>query len=516
MHIRGPLRTLAVVGAAFCASHELLADTVLHSFTTFGTREPTIAIDPANPERVAASSLWNYSVSTNFGASWGATLSYPDLPGTFGPCGDPSFAFAADGSLYYSYLSCFGNQCEVLLSRVSAINGAILGGPYSVSNTSSGGFCNDKEWIAVDRTNGPYAGRIYAAWTEFPSSGSSRRMLVKSSSNAGATWTAAIELANQTTGFPWPCHVAVGPTGTVFVAWHEQPTYIAGGTEPWNPDGTSGRIRLARSTDGGATWIKTLPFTEGTADVTFNVQSNPGSVPQTDFWMQGSAQPWVLPHPTDPNRLWVIAADDPDNSHGVGDDADVMIVASSDGGATFGTPRRVDDAPAGALTVFPTAAIDLATGRIAVAWYDTRRGLTNTAGNFLLDVYVTLSDDGVNFRPAHRISDAPFNPDTGTGNPRFSGPPPTRRIGEYIGIDLQRHLGVVWTGNGPIEQVVLFDGVREVATVRRGDLNGDGFVTAADLSLLLTRWGEDNLSCDLNLDGSVGAADLASLLSNWG
>lgn len=55
-----------------------------------------------------------------------------------------------------------------------------------------------------------------------------------------------------------------------------------------------------------------------------------------------------------------------------------------------------------------------------------------------------------------------------------------------------------------------------MATPRRGDLNGDGFVTGADLALLLARWGEDSLTHDLNLDGSVGSADLTILLSNWG
>jgi len=510
------LRLMAVCHGLLWIAGSARADTVLHSFATYGTREPTIAINPLNPEQAAVSSLWNYSVTSNFGTSWSPTLSYPDLPGAFFACGDPSFAFAADGSVYYSYLSCSGSSCEVLLSRVSPTTGTILAGPFSISNTSSGGYCNDKEWIAVDRSNGPFAGRIYAAWTEFPPSGTGRRLLVNSSSDSGATWTSPIELANQTTGFPWPCHVAVGPSGTVLVAWHEQPSYLSGGTEPWNPNGISGRIRLARSTNGGNSWIKTLPFPEGKADITFNVQSNPGTVPQTDFWMQGSAQPWVLPHPTDANKLWIVAADDPDDVHGSGDESDVMIVGSSDGGATWSAPTRVDDAPSGVLSVFPTAAIDRITGRIAIAWYDTRRGLTNGSSNLLLDVYVTLSDNGTTFRPAYRISDTPFNPDTGTGNPRFPGPPPTRRIGEYIGIDLQRHLGVVWTGNGATEQVVLFDGVRNVAPARQGDINGDGFVGADDLATLLSNWGANSLTNDLNLDGSVGPADLAALLSNWG
>ena len=47
------------------------------------------------------------------------------------------------------------------------------------------------------------------------------------------------------------------------------------------------------------------------------------------------------------------------------------------------------------------------------------------------------------------------------------------------------------------------------------DLNGDGVVGAADLSLLLSAWGTPGPG-DLDGDGSVGAADLALLLAAWG
>jgi hypothetical protein len=54
------------------------------------------------------------------------------------------------------------------------------------------------------------------------------------------------------------------------------------------------------------------------------------------------------------------------------------------------------------------------------------------------------------------------------------------------------------------------------ASVRRGDLDGDGAVGAADLATLLSAWGSAGTAADLDLDGSVGAADLAVLLSAWG
>jgi hypothetical protein len=50
-----------------------------------------------------------------------------------------------------------------------------------------------------------------------------------------------------------------------------------------------------------------------------------------------------------------------------------------------------------------------------------------------------------------------------------------------------------------------------------GDLDGDGAVGAADLSILLSLWGNAAVgTADLNGDGDTGAADLSILLSNWG
>ena len=47
-----------------------------------------------------------------------------------------------------------------------------------------------------------------------------------------------------------------------------------------------------------------------------------------------------------------------------------------------------------------------------------------------------------------------------------------------------------------------------------GDLNGDGFVNAVDLSILLGAWGLGGVA-DINGDGIVDAADMATLLGNF-
>jgi hypothetical protein len=48
------------------------------------------------------------------------------------------------------------------------------------------------------------------------------------------------------------------------------------------------------------------------------------------------------------------------------------------------------------------------------------------------------------------------------------------------------------------------------------DVNGDGVVNAADLSLVLGAWGAAGGAADVNDDGTVDAADLSLILAAWG
>ena len=50
-----------------------------------------------------------------------------------------------------------------------------------------------------------------------------------------------------------------------------------------------------------------------------------------------------------------------------------------------------------------------------------------------------------------------------------------------------------------------------------GDIDGDGIVSGADLTLLLGQWGTCSEDCsgDLDGDGSIGGSDLTILLGEW-
>ncbi|MBK7876850.1 MAG: hypothetical protein IPJ77_14085 [Planctomycetes bacterium] len=414
-----------------------------------GSNEPAIAVSPLSPSIVSASNNAQFRVSTNGGQTWGAAVSY-QVPAGYFKAGDTSLAYDSQGQLFFC---CLGGRSspsgyDIFVAQLNPNSGAYVAGPFAVTTNASSGILNDKPWLAVDRQPGsPFVDRQYVVWTEF--AGTARTVLFARSTDHGATWSAPATLSTPSQGFPWPAHLAVAANGDVYVAFHSQTGFNGFGEAGGNPDGLSGAVFLRRSTDGGVTWsAPTFAFSPAEADITFNVQSSSGNIPGTRFWLQGSVQPWVLPDPANPANVYVVANDDPDNVHTFGEHAHVYIKRSTDFGQTFGTRIRVDQGPANTFQVLPVASIDDRTGCIAVAWYDNRGGSTNGNGNWLLDVYASVSTDGgLTFGPDVRMNSASFDPDLGAPT-RYFGPPATYRIGEYIGAAMAcGDLQVVWTGN---------------------------------------------------------------------
>jgi FlgD Ig-like domain/HYR domain len=418
-----------------------------------GTNEVTIAVDPNDPSHVVAASLFSIRVSVDGGLTFLPEVWAP-LPPTHGNCGDSSVGFDSQGRLFWTYLGCVPSPFEVVdvfVAQCDPNTGAVLQGyPINIISQSGGrGDYNDKAWLAVDQNeNSPFRDRLYVAWTDV--SFSVARVYTAFSSNQGLTWSPRLRLSTSADSWPWPTHNAVAPNGDAYVTFHT-PT----------PNGSTGRVYLCRSTDGGVSYPqKTLAFVPGSADVTFNVQSG-NAIPQTAFWLMGAAQGWVLADPNTPGRIYVVAADDPDNNYLAGDASNVYIATSTDYGVTFGAPVRIDDGPGTTFQVMPTAGIDPHTGEIVAHWYDNRRGVLNSSGNFLLDVYASYSSDGgVTWSPGIRLNDVPFDPDIGAGcRWDCGGPTPSLRIGEYNGVAVADHTGfAVWCGNTPWgSQQMIFD-----------------------------------------------------------
>ncbi|HID77390.1 MAG TPA: exo-alpha-sialidase, partial [Planctomycetaceae bacterium] len=422
------------------------ADVALGPISGFAPVEPTVVVNPVDPANLAVSSHEGLRVSTNAGGTFSAVTNFP--PAT-AQGGDADLIFDSQGRLFWSNIAGpTAGAPDITVARMNPTTGALIAS--AVVQNDPGAF-DDKEFITADQfPASPHTDNLYVVWTKF---GATTEVVFSRSTNQGASWSAPIQLSNSATeGFVWPSDVGVAPNGDVYVAYHAQPNFNGIGDLGGNPDGTSGRTLVRRSTDGGVSFSAAVEaFGPGQSDVTFNIQNSLGNIPGTDFWMQGQAQPWVLPDPVRPGNVYIIASDDPDDVHGTaGDDVDIVIARSTDNGATW-TQATV---PVGAAShqFFPTAAID-EFGNIVVVWYDSRRGLSNAGGNLLLDVMATYSTDGgVTWAPAFMVSDPanPFDPDIGAVN-RTAGPPPTTRIGEYIGVDLFGGTAhVVWNGPNPL------------------------------------------------------------------
>ena len=120
------------------------------------------------------------------------------------------------------------------------------------------------------------------------------------------------------------------------------------------------------------------------------------------------------------NNVYMLASVQPT---GASNGTDVMFVRSTDGGQTFGAPRRINDDPVnhnkwhwfGALSVAPN-------GRLDAVWLDTRSAQNNTDSQLF---YSYSTDGGIVWSPNVAVSNS-FNP--------FLGYPNQNKMGDYITI----------------------------------------------------------------------------------
>jgi hypothetical protein len=122
--------------------------------------------------------------------------------------------------------------------------------------------------------------------------------------------------------------------------------------------------------------------------------------------------------PTNNNVYMLCSVQPPNYSNGT----DVMFARSTDGGASFSTPVRInDDVTANKWHWFGTFSV-APNGRLDPVWYDTR----NAADNLQSQLFYSYSTDaGITWSPNVQVS-ASFNPTEGW--------PQQNKIGDYITI----------------------------------------------------------------------------------
>ncbi|MCS7133960.1 MAG: exo-alpha-sialidase [Candidatus Caldarchaeum sp.] len=422
--------------------------------------EPHIAVNPNNPEHlVMASHDFDVSCAVSYvsfdgGETWrGPSMTSPGPEDSF--CSDPVVAFGRDGTAYYTLLSIGARPLRIgrllyemeiasITVSVSKDGGVSWSYPYIAAK---GGVIPsadraavvflDKPWMAVgpDRAN-PARDAIYVTYTEFriiypfldyypfvgePTIEVSIK-LVKSV-DGGVTWTTPVAVSPVFSGLAGDeearlvqgSNIHVTRDGIVYVAYYDS-----------LDDGPFKGLftpMVVVSRDGGRTWSRPSPVIPG------GTFEQPFFLSPTYFRSWASMFPVVGTNPQNSNEVYIVFGA---LGRAAGDLSDVYFSKSTDGGATWSRPRKINDDLTTRNQFFPTMTVS-PNGTIHVIWGDMR----DDPDNYRYHIYYTRSGDrGETFLENSRVTDYPSNP--AYGIPVF--------VGDYWGITATNNdVYMVWT-----------------------------------------------------------------------
>jgi FlgD Ig-like domain len=383
-----------------------VGNNVLHD----AANEPSIAVDPNDPHRIAIGWRQFDSITSNFrqaGYAWSANGGLTWTAGKIDAGlfrSDPVLGFDSQGKFFYSSLS---QVLSCLLFPSS--DGGRTWGPAALA------WGGDKQWIAVDRTGGPGQDHVYEAWSS--ESNPTPGLTFSRSSDDGVTFEVPTSIPHE----PIWGTLDVGPDGTVYVAGSEGPNGVL----------YVGRSSGARDA-GAAPSFTSVPVDLGGRTVIGG--PNPVGL---------LGQAWVAVDRSEgPRRGWVYVLASVNTPN---DPLDVMFIRSTDGGLTWSAPVRVnDDVGNTALQWFGTMSVS-PDGRIDVFWNDTRG---QASSNLCALYYACSYDGGVTWSPNEQASPV-WNSSLGYPN--------QQKIGDYYhAVSRVNGVDLAWAATFSGEQDVYF------------------------------------------------------------
>ena len=257
----------------------------------------------------------------------------------------------------------------------------------------------DKPWLAA------YKGKLYI--TYYDGSGIS---LLKSSDD-GVTWDPPKSIG----AVQGSCIIA-DASGNLYASW-----------------GLS-QVQFSKSTDEGATWSAEKTLGPGTS-----IHGSPRSASLTGCVVSPDGQ-----------NVYISWAGD-------GSVDNVYVAASSDSGATWGQPVKVNDDTGGKRNILPWIAMD-SKGTVHSIWISDRNGGGET-------FYSNSTDGGKTWAANTKVSDAPAKAWVNF-------------IGDYSGLTVMPdgNLGAVWCDNRDGDADIFF------ASAPLGSIGGGKTLTRIDLS----------------------------------
>ncbi len=354
--------------------------------------ELSIDIHPLNPNILFASAnatpnpvsgiygtgvYWTLDAGTNW-------VGFDNPP--FGSnSGDPASVIGTNGYFYEGYIT---NSYGMGVAK-STNNGANW-----TSSVVSPGSNDDKNHLMVDKKVGsPYENRVYNTWTDF----NNNNAVLKFSTDFGVTWSAMKNLGAVLTpgSHDQGVNVQTGPNGEAYVTWAIYDTWPGG----------EDAIAFSKSTDGGNNWTSARIYGALTPNGNFNfgirgylkpTQIRVSSFPSMSVDRSGGA------HNGNIYIVWPQI-----NVAPAGTDPDIVLIRSTNNGATWSSPVRVnnDALNNGKEQYYPWCTVDQATGQLNIVWYDNRNTTSDSTGVFM----ARSVDGGLTFEN-FQVSDANFRP----------------------------------------------------------------------------------------------------------
>jgi hypothetical protein len=349
-----------------------------------------------------------------------------DIPPFGSNSGDPASVIGTNGYFYLGFIDGLTNDGGQGVA-VSTNNGQNWS-RYVVAPAPSGfNDLLDKNHLWIDKQVGsPYENRVYAAYTAFiASSPNNNKVEFRYSSNNGINWSSATNISTGTASgsHDQGVNIATGPNGEVYAAWA---VYDQFSTGTYGEDA----MGFNMSTNGGQTW--------GTAKrvyaaPNFGVRTNP-SAPNP---VRLASFPSMAVDRSNGSRSGTIYMSWPQiGVTPAGSDMDIVLIKSTNNGATWTSPVRVNDDALnnGKRQYFNWMTVDAATGHVYLVFYDQRNTSSDSA-----EVYMARSIDGGLTFENFKVSDARFKPKPISG---LAG----GYHGDYIGVTaLNNNVYPFWT-----------------------------------------------------------------------
>ena len=398
--------------------------------------EPSIAIDPTDPDRMIIGRRQFDNVSSSFrqagygySLDGGLTWTFPGSidAGVFRS--DPVLDADVDGNFFYNSLTLTPAD-DFICTVYRADN---TGVEWDEGTFAEGG---DKQWMVIDKTDSEGQNNNYSNWTKYYS------FCYPNFFTRSSNGSYSFEPCTAIPGEPYWGTLAVGPDGEL---------YIAGTSDFYD-------IMVTKSLNAKI---------EG-SDVSWVVNS------QVD--LDGAPAGWT---PVNPSGLLGQVYVDVDVSDGPGrgnvyvlasldrssntDPADVMFARSLDGGLSWDDPVRVNDDPYinryqwfGTMSVAPN-------GRIDAVWLDTRVDPWNTVESALF--YSYSLNQGLSWSVNVQLSEM-FDPRLGW--------PQQEKMGDYFDmISDENGAHLAWTSTLNGEQDVYYAYIQPSA-VGIGEIEDNG------------------------------------------